>query len=84
MSKSRFPLLLLSQSIIKNSLVKETIDDLFDPVVPYTPIGMEQSRRRFLSVNDALRYSDRYEYHGHAAIRQRKLICYYQRLYLGL
>ena len=42
-SKSTFPLLLLSQSIVKDSLTKETIDDLSDLVVPNTPIRPEHS-----------------------------------------
>ena len=55
-SKSRFPLLLLSQSEFKISLVKEMSDKLFNPVVPNTPVLTGQSKRRFLSDNDALRY----------------------------
>ncbi len=41
-SKSRFPLLLLSQSDLKDSLVEEMPDYLFDPVVPDTPVKTGQ------------------------------------------
>ena len=63
-SKSRFPLLLLSQSIIRNSLVKETIDDLFNPVVPYTQMEKLYQKLKGSGTDVSACYVDGAEHEG--------------------